>query len=143
MPHACRLILLVFALAATPAAAADFDVQARQAFLIDLTTNSVLLEKNADMRMPPASMSKLMTAYLVFERLKNGSIALEDEFPISRKAHRKGGSKMFLSEGATAKLGDLIRGSLDHLGVVFLFSSHHAANLLHGTANGLHQFHTL
>lgn len=110
MPHACRLILLVFALAVTPAAAAEFDSQARQAFLIDLTTDSVLLEKNADARMPPASMSKLMTAYLVFERLKNGSLSLEDEFPISRKAHRKGGSKMFLSEGATAKLGDLIRG---------------------------------
>lgn len=95
---------------ATPAGAASFDTAARQAFLIDLSTDTVLLDKNSDTRMPPASMSKLMTAYLVFERLKNGSVSLDDEFPISRKASKKGGSKMFLSEGARAKLGDLIRG---------------------------------
>lgn len=95
---------------AAPASAADFDTQATQAFVIDLSTDTVLMQKNADTRMPPASMSKLMTAYLVFERLKNGSISLEDEFPISRKAHRKGGSKMFLSEGGRARLEDLIRG---------------------------------
>lgn len=92
------------------AAAATFDTQARQAYVLDLTTNSVLLNKNADARMPPASMSKLMTAYLIFERMKTGALNPEDLFPVSRKAWAKGGSKMFLRQGQRVKLDDLIRG---------------------------------
>lgn len=107
------LLFPVLALAASLAVdahAASFDTRARQAFLIDLSTGAILMEKGARSRMPPASMSKLMTAYLVFERLKDGSISMDDRFPVSRKAARKGGSKMFLKEGERAKLEDLIRG---------------------------------
>jgi D-alanyl-D-alanine carboxypeptidase (penicillin-binding protein 5/6) len=104
------ILLLVFTGGLASATAATFDTRARQAFVIDLSTNSVLLNKNADARMPPASMSKLMTAYLIFERIKNGSLQPEDRFPVSRKAWAKGGSKMFLLQGQRAKLEDLIRG---------------------------------
>lgn len=104
------LTLLALAVATAPADAARFDTRARQAFLIDLSTGAILLEKNARSRMPPASMSKLMTAYLVFERLKNGTISLAARLPVSRRASRKGGSKMFLREGERATLEDLIRG---------------------------------
>lgn len=93
-----------------PASAASFDTRARQALLIDLSTGAVLLEKNATSRMPPASMSKLMTAYLLFERLKNGSISLSDRMPISPKAAEKGGSSMFLQPGQRPTLEELLQG---------------------------------
>ena len=65
--------------------------------------------------MPPASMSKLMTVYMVFERLKEGSLSLDDSFPVSENAWRKGGAKsgsstMFLEPGSRVRVEDLIRG---------------------------------
>jgi len=88
---------------------------AEQAFLIDMTTGEVLFEKNADQPMAPASMSKMMTAYMIFERLRDGSLTLEDTFTVSENAWRKGGAKsggstMFLKPGKRAKLEDLLRG---------------------------------
>ena len=100
----------ILSLQAGNASAASFDTLARQAVLVDLTTGAVLLEKEAHTKMPPASMSKLMTAYLLFERLKNGSISIDDTLPISSNAARKGGSKMFLRDGERVKVEDLIRG---------------------------------
>ena len=67
------------------------DTIARQALIIDYDTGAVLLEKNADERMPPSSMSKLMTIYLVFERLKQGRMKLDQELPVSERAWRMGG----------------------------------------------------
>ena len=78
--------------------------------MVDLTTGSVLLEKNADERMPPASMSKLMTVYLVFERLKSGRLSLDDKFQVSEKAWRKGGSKMFVMVNTRVAVRDLLQG---------------------------------
>ena len=88
---------------------------AEQAFLIDMTTGEVLFEKNADKPMAPASMSKMMTAYMIFERLRDGSLTLEDTFTVSENAWRKGGAKsggstMFLEPGKRVKLEDLLRG---------------------------------
>jgi D-alanyl-D-alanine carboxypeptidase (penicillin-binding protein 5/6) len=100
----------ILSLQAGNASAASFDTLARQAVLVDLTTGAVLLEKDAHTKMPPASMSKLMTAYLLFERLKNGSISIDDTLPISSNAARKGGSKMFLRDGERVRVEDLIRG---------------------------------
>src|SRR5205814_8394300 len=69
------------------------DTQAKHAFILEAETGTVLLDKNADERMPPASMSKVMTAYLVFDYLKQGRAKLEDELPVSERAWRTGGSQ--------------------------------------------------
>lgn len=101
-------------LASTVAFAAPGDVAmetpARHAILVDLETHTVLFEKAADEPMPPASMSKLMTAYMLFERLKQGRLSLDDTFPVSEKAWRMGGSKMFVEVNSRVEIEDLIRG---------------------------------
>lgn len=89
---------------------AGMETVAPHAVLIDLKTHTVLLDKAADEPMPPASMSKLMTAYMLFERLKQGRLSLEDTFPVSEKAWRMGGSKMFVEVNSRVKVEDLIRG---------------------------------
>ena len=66
---------------------------------MEVETGTVLLDKNADERMPPASMSKLMTAYVVFDDAEEGRAKLDDELPVSEKAWRTGGSKMFVPLG--------------------------------------------
>lgn len=89
---------------------AQFQTEAREAILLDVTTGTVLFEKEADKPMPPASMSKIMTAYMVFEKLKEGSLSLDDTFTVSEKAWRKGGSKMFVEVGKQVRIEDLLRG---------------------------------
>ncbi|MCH8038539.1 MAG: D-alanyl-D-alanine carboxypeptidase [Proteobacteria bacterium] len=101
-------LLAWLAAAAIPAGA--IETTAREAFIIDVVTGRVLLDKNADDSMPPASMSKIMTTYLVFERLKDGRLSLDDELPVSEKAWRKGGSKMFVEVGKQVRVEDLLRG---------------------------------
>ena len=87
-----------------------FETSSKQAILIDAQTNAVLFEKNADQRMAPSSMSKMMTIYQVFEALKDGSLSLSDKFLVSEKAWRKGGSKMYVSVNSRVKVEELIRG---------------------------------
>lgn len=95
---------------AAPLPAAATETAAKFAILLDYDTGTVLLEKNADEPTSPASMSKLMTLYMIFERLKAGSLRLEDTFPVSEKAWRMGGSKMFVGINTRVKLEDLLRG---------------------------------
>lgn len=102
------LIAPIAVVAASPAHSVV--VSAEYAYMIDTSTNSVLLDKRADVPMAPASMSKLMTVYMIFDALKRGALKMEDELPISRKAARKGGSKMFLRPGDKARVEDLLRG---------------------------------
>jgi serine-type D-Ala-D-Ala carboxypeptidase (penicillin-binding protein 5/6) len=92
------------------ASAQSIDTPARNAYVLDLATNTVLLSKTANAPMPPASMSKLMTVYMVFERIKKGSLNLDDTFLVSEKAWKKGGSKMFVKVGDRIKISDLLRG---------------------------------
>ena len=87
-----------------------FSTTARTALVIDNTTSEVLLSKDVDRPIPPASMSKLMTLWMVFESLEEGKIDLDDTFRVSRKAWKKGGSKMFLREGAYVTVENLIKG---------------------------------
>lgn len=107
------LALALLWLGTAPVAAQDvrtLDTSAKQAYVVDYNTGTVLLSINADSRMYPASMTKLMTAYLVFERLKNGTLSLDDTFAVSEKAWRKGGSKMFVEVGKRVRVEDLLRG---------------------------------
>jgi D-alanyl-D-alanine carboxypeptidase (penicillin-binding protein 5/6) len=83
---------------------------ARAAIVIDLVSGAVLLEKNPDAPLPPASMSKLMTLELVFDALETGRLALDDTFRISDRAAAMGGSKMFIRSGETVSIEDLLRG---------------------------------
>jgi serine-type D-Ala-D-Ala carboxypeptidase (penicillin-binding protein 5/6) len=104
------LILAAGLFSILPITVQAFETTARQAVVIDLQTGATLFEKDADAAMFPASMTKMMTAYLLFERLKNGELTMEDTFPVSEKAWRKGGSKMFVKVGDRVKIEDLIRG---------------------------------
>ncbi len=105
---------MVFLVAAVPPAAAIESI-AREALLVDMATDAVLFEKEPDTLMPPASMSKMMTAHMVFERLRDGRLSLDDTFLVSRNAWRKGGAKsgsstMFLEPGRRVSVEDLLRG---------------------------------
>jgi D-alanyl-D-alanine carboxypeptidase (penicillin-binding protein 5/6) len=102
---------------ADPAAAsksgAVFETEARNAYLIDYDTGTVLYEKAADQRVGPASMSKMMTLYMAFEQIKAGRLSMEDTLPISDATWKKwnnSGSTMFIPVGARVKVDDLIRG---------------------------------
>lgn len=90
--------------------AAEGMTAAREAYIIDYDTGTVLLEKNAHSRMPTSSMSKTMTMYMVFEALKSGKLALDTELTVSERAWRMGGSKMFVEVNNKVKVEDLIRG---------------------------------
>ena len=92
--------------------AAPFTTKAKQAILIDALTGAVLFEKNSDEIMAPSSMTKIMTIYMLFERMKQGKLSPEDSFYVSEKAWRKQGSKMFVELGSQVKVKDLIPGIL-------------------------------
>ena len=85
---------------------------ARFAFVTDFNTGASLLDKEADTQMAPSSMTKLMTAYIVYSRLKAGRLRLDQELQVSDKAWRMQGSKMFVPQGGTVKVEDLIRGMI-------------------------------
>lgn len=109
-----RVLLLAalssLALVLSPPAARAFETPAKAAILIEAATGEVLYEKNADEPLPPASMSKLMTVLMAFERLRDGRLTLEHTLPISERAWRKGGSKMFVEVGKRVTVEDLLRG---------------------------------
>jgi D-alanyl-D-alanine carboxypeptidase (penicillin-binding protein 5/6) len=86
------------------------DTPAPFAYLMDLSSDTVLMEKQADVPTAPASMSKMMTILMVLERLKAGTLSLDDTFPVSRKAWEKGGSKMFVEVDTRVSVDDLLHG---------------------------------
>jgi D-alanyl-D-alanine carboxypeptidase (penicillin-binding protein 5/6) len=96
----------------SPSSSSVLSLDSKQAILIDLTTNDVLLEKNADEKMTPSSMSKILTTYLVFAELKSGRLKMTDTFPVSEVAWRKSGSKMFLKINTKVSIEDLLRGAI-------------------------------
>ena len=103
-------IFSTFLLFAWSSVVQGFSTTARTALVIDNTTGDVLLSKDIDRPIPPASMSKLMTLFMVFESLEEGKIKMDDTFRVSRKAWAKGGSKMFVREGANVTIENLIKG---------------------------------
>jgi D-alanyl-D-alanine carboxypeptidase (penicillin-binding protein 5/6) len=97
--------------------ASAIETMAREAILVDMDSGAVLLGKSPDQQMPPASMSKIMTAYVVFDMLKSGKVKLDDTLPVSENAWRKGGcvsegSTMCLKLGERARVEDLIQGMI-------------------------------
>ncbi|XBQ15759.1 MAG: D-alanyl-D-alanine carboxypeptidase family protein [Oceanicaulis sp.] len=113
-----RLIAIAafaFAMAAGPAFAQGFETRATNAVIMDYETGEILYSKNAEAPMPPASMSKLMTALMVFEALENGELSMDTELPVSETAWRRGGSAsgsstMFLEVNSRARVDDLLKG---------------------------------
>jgi D-alanyl-D-alanine carboxypeptidase (penicillin-binding protein 5/6) len=91
-------------------ARAEIQTGAEHALLMDAVTGQILWQKDGLVAMPPASMSKLMTLELLFQRLKDGRIKLTDTLPVSERAWRTQGSKMFVELGARIPVEDLIRG---------------------------------
>ena len=112
LPSALRRAAAALAgllLATAPAAA--IETSAQQAIVLDYNTGTVLYEKNADAPVHPASMSKLMTLYILFDRMKQGSVSIDSEFPVSEKAWALNeGSTMFVDIGEKVRVEDLIRG---------------------------------
>ncbi len=108
------VLFLVLALSTLVAAAAAsqtvYETPAKAALIHDFDTDTVLFERNADTPMPPASMSKLMTLYMVFEALREGHIDLDTTFAVSTKARNMGGSTMFLDETDRPTAEELIKG---------------------------------
>lgn len=83
---------------------------AKQSYIIDFETGQSLLSKEATAPMPTSSMSKVMTMYMVFDAIKNGVISMDTELPVSEKAWRMGGSKMFVDLGSKITVKDLAQG---------------------------------
>ncbi len=98
----------VLCMAVTPAGA--FETPAKEAIAIDFDTGVVLFDKNADERTYPASMTKMMTAYMVFKRLATEELTMEDRFSVSETAWRMQGSKMFVELNNRIRLEDLLQG---------------------------------
>ncbi len=109
-PRVARLLCALLIVAAAPTSSHAVETEARNAILIDDVTGTVLYEKAADVAVPPSSMSKIMTVYMVFQRLAEGTLKLDDSFVVSEKAWRKGGSKMFVNIDDRVSVEDLLRG---------------------------------
>lgn len=105
-----RHIAAALALILLSAPAQAFETRATAAYVMDQTTGTVLLAKNADEPLPPASMSKLMTLYMAFEALQTGRLNLDQQLPVSAEAAQYGGSTMFLQQGERVSVEDLLRG---------------------------------
>jgi D-alanyl-D-alanine carboxypeptidase (penicillin-binding protein 5/6) len=114
-PILALAVLLLAALTPSATRAQGYETRAAQAVLIDVETGTVLFEKDADARMPPASMAKLMTMAVVFDAIRGGRLSLDQEFVVSEAAWRQGGAPsrgttMFAELGSSIRVEDLIRG---------------------------------
>ena len=110
-----RPLILFLALAA-PLAAQTFETRAGSAWVLDLATHTVLMDKNGEVPMPPASMSKLMTLNMLFEALRDGRVAMDTTFAVSSRAKAMQGSTMFLNEQDRPTVEDLIHGIIINSG---------------------------
>lgn len=98
------------AVSAEPTPTTPGQINAKAAVLLNVDTGTTIFEYNADQPIEPASFTKVMTLFLVFEALKQGNIHLNDEIYISQEAWRTGGSKMFVGVGSRVPLEELIKG---------------------------------
>lgn len=105
------ICILMIAVMAPPAkASSDVPTVAEYVFVTDFNSGRVLMAKQQDLPMKPASMAKIMTTYVVFDRIAEGSLALSDQFVVSEKAWKMGGSRSFLQAGRSYSLDELMHG---------------------------------
>ena len=103
-------IICQFSYAANPLIPASPKISAKSYLLIDAHSGKVLVEKNSSKRLPPASLTKMMTSYIATHELEKGNIALSDKVRVSIKAWKTQGSRMYIREGTFVTLEDLLRG---------------------------------
>ncbi|WP_128254440.1 D-alanyl-D-alanine carboxypeptidase family protein [Falsirhodobacter deserti] len=111
-----KRLMLALLMTAVPALGHAFDTRASSAWVYDMTTHTVLLDKNAHVPEHPASMSKLMTLNMLFEALHEGRVTMDTTFPVSEKAWRMGGSKMFVKPDDRPTVEELIHGIIVNSG---------------------------
>nr|NKB45080.1 D-alanyl-D-alanine carboxypeptidase [Alphaproteobacteria bacterium] len=105
------IIGLLGSITVTVSSASAIEIAAREFILVDFQTGTVLDSQSSGESMPPSSMSKLMTAYMVFEAIHSGALSLDDEFMVSENAWRQGGaasggSTMFLEPNSRVRVED-------------------------------------
>ncbi|MBI3445952.1 MAG: D-alanyl-D-alanine carboxypeptidase [Magnetospirillum sp.] len=107
-------LILSMGVSVTPALSQTIETAAKQAIILDFASGAVLMEKNADELMVPSSMSKLMTVYMVFDKLKSGAWKPSDRLPVTetawKKHYKSEGSLMFLPVNSTATVDELLKG---------------------------------
>ncbi len=104
-------VFLVLTLVVKPAfSQVNFQSEAPYAVLMDFSTGDILYQKNADVKIGPSSMTKVLTSYIVFDYLKKGRVTLDDTYFVSANARKKEGSRMFIEQGSSVRLEDLLRG---------------------------------
>jgi len=101
--------VMFFGMAQT-AFAAEILTPAKQAYITDFESGKILFAKDAEIAMKPASMAKIMTVFIVFQRIADGSLQFDDKFLVSEKAWRKGGSRSFVEVGSRVSVNDLLHG---------------------------------
>lgn len=127
-------LALVLALLVTTQAAQAIRTEAKQAIVVDAETGTVLYEKNARQQMAPSSMTKVMTAYIMFNALRAGQVTLDTEYTVSQKARRRGGSTMWLELGQRVSVEDLL------LGLIVVSGNDAAITLAEGFAGSEAEF---
>ena len=103
------LALCMVLLCVTPVKAANLEVAAKSALLMDMTTGAVLYEQNAHEKLAPASVTKVMTMLLIMEAIDSGKIAWDDTVTVSETAAAKGGSQIYLKVGETMSVSDMLK----------------------------------
>jgi serine-type D-Ala-D-Ala carboxypeptidase (penicillin-binding protein 5/6) len=114
-----RLVLSLVALILTAQTALAFETRATSAWVFDITTHTVLMDKNGEVPVPPASMSKLMTINMLFEALKDGRVGMDTAFAVTARATamtKAGGSTMYLQESDRPTVEELIHGMIINSG---------------------------
>ena len=110
LPLKTPFIALLMMSIANTVSAAEILTPAKQAYITDFESGKVLFSKNAEAQMKPASMAKIMTVFIVFQRIAEGSLRLDDKFFVSEKAWRKGGSRSFVEVESKVSVSDLLHG---------------------------------
>ena len=114
-PYLPTALLIIAAAFPATAAAPPYDTTAPVAYMVDMSSGAVLYSKDADRRMPPASMAKMMTVYVAFDMIKKGELKLNQTFEVRPETWRRwhgpaAGSTMFLSTGESVSVENLLKG---------------------------------